>query len=84
MKADQNGSPLPANAINAAVSLRDGIGPRSERSVLIRSDPLNPFFRAFEVPREDARHQSDAPFMSFVPFMLFLFRLLENVMSTES
>jgi hypothetical protein len=24
------------------------------------------------------------PFMSFVPFMLFLFRLLRNLMNTES
>ena len=67
MKADQNGSSLPARQFAKQSPSSDEIDAGSGRSVLIRSDPLNPLLIAF-----------DLPFMSFVLFMLFLFRLLES------
>ena len=66
MKADQNGSLLPQGNKTSSSS-SDEIDLHSERSVLIRPHPLNPLLIAF-----------DLPFTSFVPFMLFLFGLLES------
>jgi hypothetical protein len=52
-RTDEGGSERIATArkaINEAASLRDGIGPRSERSVRIRSHPFNPFFQSLWSP----------------------------------
>jgi hypothetical protein len=73
MDADQNGSTPLAKQINEAVCSGDEIDLARNRSVLIRSHPLNPFL-------EPSRSGAAVPecLRPFMSFMLFLFRLLES------
>src|SRR5688500_17682998 len=72
MGADQNGSAPSERRCHLSSETASLIGLRAGRSVLIRLHPPNPLLIALW-----------PFFMSFVPFMLFMFRLLRKQPSSE-